>query len=105
MVFELATLGPSMILLAVILFLLIIGLIVFLFVFWILMIIDAAKRKFKNDNDRVIWILIIVLLGMLGAIIYYFAIKMPDKHWVYYRNFLFDIKKILLTVIKRKNKR
>ncbi|MBS3080783.1 PLDc N-terminal domain-containing protein [Candidatus Pacearchaeota archaeon] len=80
MVFELATLGPSMILLAVILFLLIIGLIVFLFVFWILMIIDAAKRKFKNDNDRVIWILIIVLLGMLGAIIYYFAIKMPDKH-------------------------
>lgn len=68
-----------MIFLFIILFLIIIGLIIFLFVFWILMIIDAAKRKFKNDNDRVIWILIIVLLNWLGAIIYYFVIKMPDR--------------------------
>ena len=43
------------------------------------MIIDAAKRKFKNENERVIWILILVFLGMLGAVIYYFAVKINNR--------------------------
>ena len=33
------------------------------FVLWILMIIDVAKRKFKQENDKVMWILIIALTG------------------------------------------
>lgn len=53
---------------------------IFLFVFWILMLVDAAKREFKNDNDKVIWIILIALLNWLGAIIYYFVIKKTDKH-------------------------
>jgi len=53
---------------------------IFFFVFWILMIVDAANRKFKNQDDRVMWILIIVLAHFIGAIIYYFIIKHPDKH-------------------------
>ena len=48
-------------------------------VFWIWMIIDCAKRDFKKDNDKVIWILVIVLLQLIGAIIYYFTIKKSDK--------------------------
>lgn len=49
-------------------------------IFWIFMIIDVAKRKFKKDNDRVMWILIVVLTGIIGALIYYFMIKRSDKH-------------------------
>ncbi|MCK4590002.1 MAG: PLDc N-terminal domain-containing protein [Nanoarchaeota archaeon] len=49
-------------------------------VLWFLMLIDAVKRKFKNDNDKVIWIILIALLGIIGAIIYYFVIKRPNKH-------------------------
>ncbi len=49
-------------------------------IFWIFMIVDVAKRKFKNDNDRVLWLLVVILAGVVGAIIYYFVIKRPDKH-------------------------
>ncbi len=48
-------------------------------VFWVLMLIDCAKRKFKNDNDKVIWILIIVFLHWIGALVYYFAVKRQDR--------------------------
>ena len=42
-------------------------------IFWIFMIIDVVKRQFKNDNDRIIWILVVVLTGWIGAIVYYFV--------------------------------
>ena len=48
-------------------------------IFWIFMLVDAARRNFKDENDKVVWILIVVLLGLLGAIIYYFVIKIKDK--------------------------
>jgi prolipoprotein diacylglyceryltransferase len=44
-------------------------------VFWILMIIDAAKNE--KDNDLVAWIVILVFLQCLGAVIYYFVRKRP----------------------------
>lgn len=47
----------------------------FLTVFWILMIVDCAKRKFLTDGERVAWILVLVFLGFLGAVVYYFAVK------------------------------
>ena len=50
------------------------------FVLWVLMIIDVAKRKFKQENDKIMWILIIALTGVIGALIYYFMIKKPNKH-------------------------
>ncbi len=49
-------------------------------IFWIFMIVDAAKRKFNNENDKTLWILVVVLAGVIGAIVYYFVIKKPDKH-------------------------
>jgi len=61
------------------LILFIIALAVFLFVFWILMLIDCAKRNFKNDNEKVVWIIVIALLGAIGAAIYYFVVKINDK--------------------------
>ncbi|MBU1200875.1 MAG: PLDc N-terminal domain-containing protein [Nanoarchaeota archaeon] len=45
------------------------------FVFWILMIVDVAKREFPKQDDKTVWILIVALTGVIGAIIYYFVIK------------------------------
>ena len=61
--------------LMVLLMILVFGLIISLTVFWILMIIDCAKRKGMTDGERIAWILILVFLGFIGASIYYFAVK------------------------------
>ena len=53
--------------------------VIFLFVFWIKMLIDSIKRNFKNENEKIVWVLVIVLLGFLGATIYYFVVKENDK--------------------------
>ena len=63
----------------ILLVLVIIALAILAFVFWILMLIDCAKRDFENDNEKVVWIIVIALLGVIGAAIYYFAVKLPDK--------------------------
>jgi hypothetical protein len=44
------------------------------------MIVDCAKRKFKSENEKIIWIIVIALASWIGALIYYFAIKREDKH-------------------------
>lgn len=54
---------------------LVIAVAVLSFVFWIWMVIDCAQRKFKSENDKVVWILVIVLAGIIGAAIYYFVVK------------------------------
>ena len=57
---------------------------VFFFIVWIIMLVDCAKRKNEefpnaNENTKLLWILIIVLAGGVGSIIYYFLVmrKMP----------------------------
>ncbi len=48
--------------------------------FWIWMLIDCAQAPEKpGTNDRLVWILIIVLTGFIGALIYFFAIRMPRR--------------------------
>jgi len=47
-----------------------------LFVFWIFMLIDVFKRtNWKQESDKTLWILLVILLGYLGAIVYYFVVK------------------------------
>lgn len=45
------------------------------FAFWIWMIVDCAKRTFKNDIEKIIWLLVIVLGQWVGAIIYFIVVK------------------------------
>jgi hypothetical protein len=40
--------------------------------FWIWMVIDAATSNMQG-NEKVVWVLVVVLLGWLGALIYFFA--------------------------------
>jgi hypothetical protein len=49
-----------------------------LFVMWIVMIVHAAQHPVPN---KVVWIVIMVLTGWLGSILYYFIVKRPfDRH-------------------------
>lgn len=51
-----------------VLFLLPLGLL--LTAFWIWMLIDAAQNKGLDQNERVVWIIVIAVLHWLGALIY-----------------------------------
>ncbi|MSR89586.1 PLDc_N domain-containing protein [Patescibacteria group bacterium] len=47
-----------------------------LFVFWIIMLIDVFKRtNWKQESDKTLWIVLVILLGWIGAAVYYFAVK------------------------------
>ena len=39
-------------------------------VFWVWALIDAIKNPRLNDNERLIWIIVIVLTNWIGALIY-----------------------------------
>ncbi|HKI46840.1 MAG TPA: PLDc N-terminal domain-containing protein [Balneolales bacterium] len=43
-----------------------------LFVFWIWTIVDCIRNPNFDDTRRIMWILIIVLLGFIGSFIYLF---------------------------------
>ena len=42
------------------------------FIFWLIMLIHAATKPIEN---KVVWILIIILTNIIGAIVYYFVVK------------------------------
>ena len=67
--------SPLLVVLIAFLMLLMFSAVVGLTVFWILMIIDCAKRKQLTDSERVAWILVLVFLGFVGASVYYLAVK------------------------------
>jgi hypothetical protein len=39
-------------------------------IFWIWAILDCAQHESPTDNDKIVWILIILLLNWLGAALY-----------------------------------
>ncbi|MFA4930545.1 MAG: PLDc N-terminal domain-containing protein [Patescibacteria group bacterium] len=41
-------------------------------IFWVIMLVDLAQRDFKNKDDQVVWLLVVVLTHWVGALIYYF---------------------------------
>ena len=41
-------------------------------ILWIFMLIDVIKREFKGKDEKLVWVLILVLTGVIGAFIYYF---------------------------------
>ncbi len=49
------------------------------FVFWIMMLIDSITRKFKEGNEKIIWVLVNIFVGIIGALIYYFIVYKKDK--------------------------
>ncbi|HYW80616.1 MAG TPA: PLD nuclease N-terminal domain-containing protein [Thermoguttaceae bacterium] len=47
-------------------------------VFWIWMIVDCLSNESSEGNDKLIWMLVIVLTHLLGALIY-FLVRRPQR--------------------------
>ena len=47
-------------------------------IFWIWMLIDCATKEPSEGNDKIIWVIVIVLTHLLGAVLYYF-IRRPTR--------------------------
>lgn len=46
--------------------------------FWIWMLIDCLKYEESEGNDKLIWVLVIVLTNWIGALIYFF-VRRPER--------------------------
>lgn len=58
---------------------------VFVIAFWLWMLIDCLKRpddmfKKGGNNSRLIWTLVIIFIGIIGALIYFFRVKRTDSY-------------------------
>ncbi len=51
-------------------------------IFWIWMIVDCIKRNFKNQAEKIIWGIIIILLTWIGALVYYFVIRISNPQGI-----------------------
>jgi len=60
--------GGEILLLLVLLFFLPLGLLST--AFWIWMLVDAVQNKGLDQNERVIWVIVVALLHWLGGLIY-----------------------------------
>jgi hypothetical protein len=71
----LAILEPAVGGILVILFvtLLVLPLLLAFFAFWIWMLISAIQNKGVTEGEKIAWVLVIALLHLLGAIIYFFV--------------------------------
>jgi len=49
-----------------------------LFGFWVWMLVDCATKE-DDQNQKIIWIIVIVLTGIIGALLYFFIRKLPRK--------------------------
>lgn len=49
-------------------------------IFWVWVLVDCARRKFRNSLEKIIWILVIVLMGWIGALVYFIVIKSINPH-------------------------
>ena len=49
------------------------------FVFWLWMLIDCIKNESLVGNEKMAWVVVIVLTHWLGALIYFFAGRSKNK--------------------------
>ena len=44
-----------------------------LLIFWIWMLVDCATNEPAEGNDKLVWLLVIILLAWIGALVYLLA--------------------------------
>lgn len=52
--------------------------------FWIWMIIDvvkAPKENFGSENEKLLWLLVVILVHWIGALIYFFVGRKESKRF------------------------
>jgi len=67
-------LAPFLIVLMILLAFAVAGLAIFLVIFWIWMLVDVLTRHFKEGTERIAWLLVILILSLIGALLYYFLV-------------------------------
>ncbi len=53
---------------------------ILLFAFWIWMLVDCAKREFRNMVEKIVWLIVVALIGWLGALVYFIAVRSSNPH-------------------------
>lgn len=51
---------------------------VFLFLptlLWIIALVDILKSNFKDSNNKILWVLVVILLPVIGSILYFIIEK------------------------------
>lgn len=43
------------------------------FVFWLWMLVECVRRKDMTDNQKLVWVLVLVFVSCIGSIVYFFA--------------------------------
>ena len=41
--------------------------------FWIWMLVDCLRNETEDPRERLVWVIVIVLLKLVGAAVYYFV--------------------------------
>ncbi len=44
-------------------------------VFWVIQLVDAARREFPDQTVKIVWLLVIFFTHFIGAVVYYFVGK------------------------------
>lgn len=44
----------------------------FIFIIPLIALIDAIRADFKGQNDKIMWVLIIILFPIIGSLLYFF---------------------------------
>jgi hypothetical protein len=60
------------------------------------MLVDCATRKFKEDSEKIVWVLIIIFTQIIGALAYYFVIYAKHKSLSWFWHTLLEIAIIIL---------
>ncbi|MBU2640174.1 MAG: PLD nuclease N-terminal domain-containing protein [Nanoarchaeota archaeon] len=53
--------------------------VVVLGVFWLWMLVDCLKRNFKKDNEKLVWVIVLLFAHLIGAFLYYFIVKAKKR--------------------------
>jgi Phospholipase_D-nuclease N-terminal len=46
--------------------------------FWIFVLVDCITKESSEGNDKIVWTLLILLVPLLGALLYYF-LRRPER--------------------------
>jgi Phospholipase_D-nuclease N-terminal len=47
-------------------------------IFWIWMLVDCAVKEKSDGNTQLVWIVVIAVANIIGALIYFF-VRRPDR--------------------------
>lgn len=54
------------------------ALFIVLVILLVFLIVDCAKRKFKNDVEKIVWIIVLVFGSWIGLLAYYLVIVLNN---------------------------